>query len=96
MHTRIFGVISGCQLTFGFGQVEWTTVYLCIAGYQIDDKGYHCRDMAFEKEPAVGLAFYDFRKLHGMVIISMNVGGMRLKLVKISLELWTKINFINW
>ena len=60
VHTRIFGVISGCQLTFGFGQVEWTTVYLCIAGYQIDDKGNHCRDMAFEKEPAVGLAFYDF------------------------------------
>ena len=66
MHTRIFGVISGCQLTFGFGQVEWTTVYLCIAGYQIDDKGNHCRDMAFEKEPAVGLTFYDFRKLHGI------------------------------
>ena len=58
MNTRIFCVVSGCQLALGFGQVERTTIGLGRTGNQINQKCDYRRDMTCKQEPTVSLSFY--------------------------------------
>ena len=64
MHSGIFGMVSGGKFGFGLRKVERPPVHLGIACDEVDDERDDCRDMAFEKEPAVSLPCHYFGKLH--------------------------------
>src|SRR5580700_337513 len=50
LHRAVFGVVTGDEFGFGFRQVEWRAIGLCVCSHEVNEEGNELK--ATEEVPA--------------------------------------------